>query len=117
MVDFIVVSISSIIFVFYLLIIFMSLWIRKRLRDDAGTAFIYVIIAILFLVIKRLQQIFFEAELVTSIPYFTDLVTLVFAILFFMAILSFYRGMKRAGSSRQDVGQSFSDYRKKLRRI
>ena len=116
MVDFIVVGISSIIFIFYLLIIFMSFWIKKRLRDDVGTAFIYIIIAILFLVIKRLQQIFLEAELVVSIPYFTDFVTLSFAFLFFMAIFSFYRSIKRAGGSRRQYN-GLSNYKRRLGRI
>lgn len=115
MVDFIVVGISSVIFFFYLLIIFMSFSIKKRLKDDIGRAFIYIIIAILFLVIRRLQQIFIQAEIVASIPYFTDGITLVFAILFFMAVFSFYRAIKKIGSKRSYNG--LDNYKKRLGRI
>lgn len=106
--DYITIGISLIIFVFYLMIIFMSVEIRKRLNKEAGVAFIYIIIAILVLVIRRVQQIFLEAEILRGVPYFTDFVTLIFAILFFLAIFHFHKSIKAVGKK---------DSKKKNKRI
>src|SRR3989344_6454147 len=94
MIDYITVGISLIVFVFYLMIIFMSIEIKKRLNKAAGVAFTYLTAAILVLFIRRIQQIFIEAEILPLIPYFTDFVTLIFSVLFFLAIFHFHKSIK-----------------------
>ena len=72
----------------------MSIEIKKRLNKEAGVAFTYLIAAILVLFIRRIQQIFIEAEILPLIPYFTDFVTLIFSVLFFLAIFHFHKSIK-----------------------
>jgi hypothetical protein len=97
MIDYMVVGISIVIFIFYLMTIFMSIEIKKSLNKEAGTAFVYFIIAILFLALRRIAQIFLEADIISLVPYFSDYVTLVFAILFFLAVFHFHKSIKAVG--------------------
>ena len=114
--DYITIGISLVIFIFYLITFFLLIETRKRLTKEAGLAFIYFMVALFILVIRRLQQIFVKSDMMTTIPYFADFVTLVFAIFFFLAILIFYRSLKRAGSLGRSVGESFKDYKRNLGR-
>ncbi len=114
--DYITVGISLVIFVFYLITFFLLIETRKRLAKEAGVAFIYFMVALFLLVLRRLQQIFIKSDIITTNPYFADFVTLAFAISFFIAVLVFYRSLKRAGSSGRSVGESFSDYKRNLGR-
>ena len=79
MIDYMIVGISIVIFIFYLMTILLSIDIKKRLNKDAGVSFIYLIIAVLFLAIRRIQQIFVQSDIMKSIPYFADFITLIFA--------------------------------------
>ena len=94
----------------------MSFAIKKRLKEDIGIAFTYFIISVLILIIRRLQQIFLEVQIVTAIPHFSDFVTLIFAVFFFLAILNFYRSVKMASGSGRGSSQSFNNYKKNLGR-
>lgn len=94
MIDYIVVGISVAVFIFYIMTILMSIEIRRNLNKEAGLAFLYIIISILFLAIRRIQQIFIQADISNSIPYSADFITLIFAILFFMAIFHFHNSIK-----------------------
>jgi len=91
--DYVTIGISLIIFVFYLITFFFLIEIKKRLTKEAGIAFVYLILALAILVIRRLQQIFIVTDIVTSIPYFADFVTLIFAIVFFLAIFLFHKSI------------------------
>ena len=113
--DYITIGISLVIFIFYLVIFFLLIGIKKRLNKDAGRAFVYLMIALFFLIIRRLQQIFIESSILNPISYSSDIITLIFVIFFFLAIFSFYRSLKKAGSSGGGAG-SFSDYKRNLGR-
>lgn len=76
---------------------------RKRLEGSARIALTYFIIAILFLTIRRIAQIFFEAEIIASIPYFTDIITLIFAILFSTAAFYFHKAITGAGGKSKEM--------------
>ena len=64
-----IVGISIVIFIFYLMTILMSFEIRRSLNKEAGTAFTYIIIAVLFLITRRVAQIFLEADIVFSLIF------------------------------------------------
>ena len=115
--DYTTIGISIVVFVFYLMTIFTLIEIKKRLNKDVGIAFVYLIIAILILFVRRVQQILLEADIIRySLSYFTDFVTLVFAVLFFIAIFSFYRSLKKEGGSKESLGEGFKDYKRSLGR-
>lgn len=116
MVDYIVVGISIVIFFFYLTIILMSIEIKRRLEKDAGRAFIYLILAILFLIIRRIQQIFLETEILNTIPYLSDIITFIFAVLLFMTVFSLYKSIKKASGSRKNAGYNLNEYKRKFGR-
>lgn len=114
MVDYIIIGISIVIFFFYLMTILISIGIKRRLDNRIGIAFIYIIIAILFLTLRRIQQIFLEIEITNAIPYFNDITILIFALLFFLAIFSFYRSIKKIGKSGRGISGNFQEYKKRF---
>jgi hypothetical protein len=104
--DYIIVGISMVVFIFYLIALFLLFDARKRLEGNAKVAFTYFIIAFLFLVIRRLQQIFLESQIVAFIPYFADYITLIFAILFTAAVFYFHKAITSAGGKSKGVRAS-----------
>ena len=106
MVDYTVLGISIVIFIFYLMTILLSIDIKKRLNKDAGVSFIYLIIAVLFLAIRRIQQIFVQSDIMKSIPYFADFITLIFAALLFMAVFHFHKSIKAVGRKSSEESKS-----------
>lgn len=101
-----IVGISIVIFIFYLMTILLSIDIKKRLNKDAGVSFIYLIIAVLFLAIRRIQQIFVQSDIMKSIPYFADFITLIFAALLFMAVFHFHKSIKAVGRKSSEESKS-----------
>ena len=101
--DYVTVGISLVVFIFYLASLFLLFDTRKRLEGSARIALTYFIGAILFLMIRRLAQIFFEAEIIQIIPYFPDIVTLIFAILFSMAASYFHKAITSAGRKSKEI--------------
>ena len=93
--DFIIVGLSLLVFIFYLVILFFLIEITKRVNKKIRITFIYLILAILFLIIRRLQQIFLESQILHFIPYLSEITTLMFAVFLFLAIFNFYREIKR----------------------
>lgn len=116
MVDYVIIGISIVVFFFYLVIILMSIEVKRKLDRRLGAAFVYIIIAILFLAVRRIQQIFLEIEVTEAVPYFTDIVTLVFALLFSLAIFSFYRAIKKIRDSKRSTSGNFQEYKRSLGR-
>ena len=116
--DFIVIGMSLVIFIFYLATLFLLIEVKKRLTKEAGIAIVYFILSLVSLIIRRISQIFSESEIIPAVPYFRDLITLVFAILFFLAVFHFKRAIESAArpSVRERVGNILSSYRKKLGR-
>ncbi|MEK6912994.1 MAG: hypothetical protein AABX26_03515 [Nanoarchaeota archaeon] len=106
MIDYMIVGISIVIFIFYLMTILLSIDIKKRLNKDAGVSFIYLIIAVLFLAIRRIQQIFVQSDIMKSIPYFADFITLIFAALLFMAVFHFHKSIKAVGRKSSEESKS-----------
>ena len=106
MIDYTVLGISIVIFIFYLMTILLSIDIKKRLNKDAGVSFIYLIIAVLFLAIRRIQQIFVQSDIMKSIPYFADFITLIFAALLFMAVFHFHKSIKAVGRKSSEESKS-----------
>ena len=96
-VNYIVVGISTVIFAIYVALFFFFIDIKKRVNKKAGTAIVFFMLAIILLVVRRLQQIFLETEIVSFIPYFTDYITLIFAILFFFGVFFLHKAVKEAG--------------------
>ncbi len=95
--DYIFVGISIVIFISYLITFFFLFDTRKKLGGGAKTAFTYFILAILFLTLRRVTQISFEIQIVSTIPYFTEYVTLIFAILFSIAAYHFHKAITGVG--------------------
>ena len=113
-IDYAEIGLSIGIFILYLAIIVTCIEIRRKLNKEAGRAFIYVIIAIIFLTVNRAQEIFFNSGILKGVPYYEDYLRLVFAILFFLGALSFYRILKKAGGSRLSRGGSLKEYKRSI---
>ncbi|MFH1311374.1 MAG: hypothetical protein ABIH65_03130 [Nanoarchaeota archaeon] len=114
--DYVTIGISLVIFSFYLMAIFLSINIKRKLTKEVGITFVYIIIALVLLIIIRLQQIFIETEIMKAIPYFIEFSTLIFSVIFFIAIFIFYKNLKKVGNSRRSASENFKDYKKNLGR-
>ena len=114
--DYIVVGFSSVILIFYFITIFMLMDIRRRLSENMRISFTLIILSLFVLTIRRLQQVFLESTILSPIPYSSDIITLIFILLFFLGVLTFYRNVKKASGSRGSDGASFSSYKKNLGR-
>ena len=114
--DYIVVGFSSVILIFYFITIFMLMDIRRRLSENMRISFTLIILSLFVLTIRRLQQVFLESTILSPIPYSSDIITLIFILLFFLGVLTFYRNVKKAAGSRGSSGASFSSYKKNLGR-
>ena len=93
--DYMTIGLSLLVFLFYLIMIFLLIEIIKRVNRNIRPTFIYLILAILFLTTRRLQQIFIESQILHPIPYSSEIITLVFVIFLFLGILHFYRAVKK----------------------
>ncbi len=96
-IDFVTVGLSAIILIFYLITIFLLWNLRKKIDERLKASFTLLIMAIFALTFRRLQQVFVTSSILSPIPYSTDIVTLIFVMLFFFAILHFYRVIVSAG--------------------
>ncbi len=114
--DYVVVGISIVIFAIYVALFFFLIDIKKRVNKKAGIAIIFFMVAIAFLVVRRLQQIFLETEIVSFIPYFTDYITLIFAMLFFFGVFFLHKAVKEAGrpTGRERISDTLKKYKGKL---
>lgn len=110
------IGVNLAIFIFYLAIIIISIEIKRRLNKEVGRSLIYLILGVLFLVICRVQQIFFYSEIFNWILYYEDYLRLIFAIFLFVAVFSFYRALKKAGSSRTRISGSLQNYKRNIGR-
>lgn len=100
--DYVNVGISIAIFIIYLVIIFLSIDIKRKLDRESGRAFIYLIIAILFLAFRRLQQLFIASKIVNPVPYSAETITIIFAFFLFLAVLNFHKSLKKV-EERNDI--------------
>ena len=111
--DYTIIGVSIFIFIIYLISFLFLIDLKKGVNKKAGTAFIFFMLALVFLTLRRLQQIFLKAEMVSFVPYFTDYVTLIFAVLFFFGVFFLHRAIKEAGKS--SGKERISDVLKKYR--
>jgi len=112
--DYATVGISVVVFIFYLTSIFLLFDTRKRLEGNARIAITYFILAILFLIIRRLQQIFITSDIMASIPYSADMITLIFAILFTTAAFYFHKAIMSVGKKSKGAHASKKPFGIKL---
>ncbi|MEK6840811.1 MAG: hypothetical protein AABX79_02565 [Nanoarchaeota archaeon] len=92
--DYITIVISFGIFALYLVTILLSVNIRRKLTGETGKPFVYLIIAILIVSIRRIQQIYVTSEIWHPIPYSTEIIAVGFAFFLFLAVLNFHRLLK-----------------------
>jgi hypothetical protein len=113
MVDYIIIGASIFIFAVYLITFIILISIKRRIDIRLGTSVIYMMIALLLLIARRLQQIFLESSILYPITYSSEIITVGFAIFFFLSIFSFYRNIRKAGGSRS-IGTSLKDYKRSI---
>jgi len=114
MINFFIMGISLVIFILYLVIFFILLRIKKRVDKKIGVSVIYMIFAIIFLMIRRLQQIFPNWPMF-SIKYFGEIITLIFVIFALFSVISFYRAVKQVSRSGHTRG-NFQEYKKGIKK-
>ena len=86
----------------------MALEVKRKLKDDASMSFNYIILAILFLIIRRIVIIFVTTEIIDSVPYIEDALTLILAIFLFLAVWYFYKAVRKV-----HIENKFRNFRQK----
>lgn len=115
--DFIVIGISITVLLFYLMTLFFLLEIRARISGKSGLAFLLLMFGVLALILRRLEYIFFVSDLIT-IPYFRDVMSLVFSVLVFFSAYLFYKSITSVTDIPEwnRIRENFKSYRERLRR-
>lgn len=106
--DYTTIWISSFILIFYILAFFLLINTRKKLDGRARTAFTFFIITIFFLIIRRLQQVFVTSQILYPIPYSIEIISLLLAMAFLLAVFYFHKAIIVAHTERK-----FRDFRQK----
>ena len=120
--DFIVVGLGIAILSIYLTILFFLLEIRTLITGKVKTAFTLLAVGMIILILRRLEYIFFTADLIT-IPYFRDIMSFLFSILLFLAVYIIYKSITgitdavSSTASRVRVKERLSGYKNKERKI
>ena len=123
--DYITIGISIVILLFYFITLFFLLEIRTRIDRKIGKAFLLLVIGVFFLILGRLEYIFFVSDLI-KIPYFRDYMSLLFSFFILASAYIFYKGItevtdggrKNSGSSKKTKTKySFRDYKRKIGKI
>jgi hypothetical protein len=97
---------SLFVFALYLITIFLLFGIRKKLKGDSKIAFTFFIVSILVVSIRRLQQIFSESQILSPIPYSAEIVTIMFALTFFLGVFYIHKSIHVGKSSRSAMNKT-----------
>ncbi len=92
--DYIGVGISIVIISFYLAILFFLTEIKRRVDGEIGEVTVYATLAIITLILLRIQTILSKADLL-NIPYSQEVLALMLALFIFMAIFTLYKGVMK----------------------
>lgn len=107
--DFISIGIGIVVLIIYLAILFLLFEIKARMLGGIRMSFVYFIIAVLLLIARRIQQIFYQSDLF-SVPYLYDLLSILFAILLFLAVYTFYKFVV-GSTKKKKFGNPINKYR------
>lgn len=109
-IDLIIIGLSITTLLALLAALFFMFEIKLRVGGELKGAFVYLILAILILIARRVYYIFYQSDL-AQWPYVSDVLSLIFAILLLLAAYDFYNIL--AGIS---DGKSKNDSNKKKRK-
>lgn len=90
--NYISIILGIIVLVSYLAILFFLLQILARIQGKTKTAFIYFTISIFFLIIRRVQDIFYKIDLISA-PYLYDTLSIIFSVLLLLTAYHFYNAI------------------------
>ena len=92
--DYIQIGLGLFVFMLYLLSIFLLINIRSKLKGNSRIAFTFFIISIFVVAIRRLQQTFVNSKILFPVPYSAEIVTILFALTFFLGVLYLQKSIK-----------------------
>lgn len=95
--NYITIGISMMVFIFYIISLFILFDTRKKLDGHAKIAMSYFMVSLAVLIIRRLQQIFPDSQILNFMPYSGDIIALLFAISFSIACFYFHKAIMGAG--------------------
>lgn len=93
--DYLSIAISFLIFVIYLVLFFILFHVSLRASGNLVSSIMYFRIAILFLIIRRVEIIFEDADIL-AIPYLEDITAMILAIVLLLAFVEFYKAVLEA---------------------
>lgn len=91
--DYVDIWLGVLILIAYLAAIFLLFEIKSRVSGKLGTAFMFLIVGVILLIIRRIIFLFTESAII-SVPHLTTALSLVFSIIFLFSIYIFYSALK-----------------------
>ena len=93
MLDWIATSLSLIVFIFYIIILFSLFEVKARCIGRISVAFTYFITAIFFAIIIRILNLLSKSD-IFSVPYLSEILVVIFSFFLLLTALSFYSVLK-----------------------
>ena len=93
MLDWIATSLSLVVFVFYIIILFSLFEIKRRVTGKISIAFTYFITAIFFSIVIRILNLLSKSN-IFSVPYLHEILVVIMSFFLLMTTLSFYSILK-----------------------
>lgn len=89
-INLIIMGLSIVTLLALLAVLFFLFEIKLRVGGELRATFVYLILAILILIARRIYYIFYQSDLVRW-PYVSDTLSLIFAVLLLLAAYNFYK--------------------------
>lgn len=93
MLDWITTSLSLVVFVFYIIILFSLFEVKRRCTGKISVAFTYFITAIFFAIVVRILNLLSKSD-IFSVPYLSEILVVILSFFLLMTALSFYSTLK-----------------------
>ncbi|MBI2044224.1 hypothetical protein HYT24_02565 [Candidatus Pacearchaeota archaeon] len=98
--DYLSIAISLLIFIIYLAVFFVLFHVSLRASGKLVSSIMYFRVAIVFLIIRRVEIILSDADIL-KIPYLEDIIALLVAIVLLLAFVEFYKAVLEATGKRR----------------
>ena len=93
MIDWIIISLSLVVFIFYIITLFSLFEVKIRVTGKISVAFTYFITAIFFAIVIRILNLLSKSY-IFSVPYLHEIMVVIMSFFLLMTALSFYSVLK-----------------------
>lgn len=114
MIDWTLITLSSIILIFYLATLFGLFEVKRRVKGQFNVAFTYFTIAIFFLIVKRILNLLSEAGFFL-VSYLHEILIIIISFFLLITVISFYGALKSL-TDKNKKRKGWGDYKRMVGR-